>query len=150
MTKRIFRSICLVALVVLVASLFLIIGLTYRYYSQLQQNQLRTEMALVSQAVEVGGLPYLQNLTGNECRITWISSDGDVLFERLRRITGYLVGSLERWNDGKKAEEAARVKHSVSDCDIACENHKNGVFSKKEKAERETKKKSAKAAIGKE
>lgn len=34
-------------------------------------------------------------------------------FERLRRITGYLVGSLERWNDGKKAEEKARVKHSV-------------------------------------
>jgi len=36
-------------------------------------------------------------------------------FERLRRITGYLVGSLERWNDAKKAEEKARVKHSVSD-----------------------------------
>ena len=35
-------------------------------------------------------------------------------FERLRRITGYLVGSLDRWNDGKKAEEAARVKHSVN------------------------------------
>lgn len=35
-------------------------------------------------------------------------------FERLRRITGYLVGTLERWNDGKKAEEKARVKHSVN------------------------------------
>ena len=35
-------------------------------------------------------------------------------FERLRRITGYLVGSLERWNDGKKAEERERVKHTVS------------------------------------
>ena len=35
-------------------------------------------------------------------------------FERLRRITGYLVGSLDRWNDAKKAEEAARVKHSVN------------------------------------
>ncbi len=34
-------------------------------------------------------------------------------FERLRRITGYLVGSLERWNDGKKAEEHDRVKHNV-------------------------------------
>lgn len=37
-------------------------------------------------------------------------------FERLRRITGYLVGSLERWNDGKKAEESQRVKHSVNSC----------------------------------
>lgn len=35
-------------------------------------------------------------------------------FERLRRITGYLVGTLDRWNDGKKAEEAARVKHTIS------------------------------------
>ena len=35
-------------------------------------------------------------------------------FERLRRITGYLVGDLVRWNDAKKAEEHARVKHSVN------------------------------------
>ena len=35
-------------------------------------------------------------------------------FERLRRITGYLVGTLDRWNDAKKAEECARVKHSVN------------------------------------
>lgn len=36
-----------------------------------------------------------------------------VPFERIRRITGYLVGSLERFNDGKRAEEADRVKHAV-------------------------------------
>lgn len=34
-------------------------------------------------------------------------------FERLRRITGYLVGTLQRWNDAKKCEEKARVKHSL-------------------------------------
>ena len=34
-------------------------------------------------------------------------------FDRLRRITGYLVGSLDRFNDGKRAEEHDRVKHSV-------------------------------------
>ena len=39
-------------------------------------------------------------------------SDG-VGFERLRRITGYLVGTLDRWNDGKRAEEHDRVKHGV-------------------------------------
>ena len=66
---------------VLVATLSLIMGLTYRYYSQLQQKQLRTETALVSQAVEVGGLSYLQNLQGSDCRITWISADGEVLFD---------------------------------------------------------------------
>lgn len=42
-------------------------------------------------------------------------------FERLRRITGYLVGSLERWNDAKKAEEKARVKHSITNNKIDIE-----------------------------
>ncbi len=41
-------------------------------------------------------------------------------FERIRRITGYLVGTTERFNDGKKAEERDRVKHGkqglVKDC----------------------------------
>lgn len=37
-------------------------------------------------------------------------------FERLRRITGYLVGTLDRWNDAKRAEEHERVKHSVNSC----------------------------------
>ena len=34
-------------------------------------------------------------------------------FHRIRRITGYLVGSLERFNNGKRAEEADRVKHGI-------------------------------------
>ena len=36
-----------------------------------------------------------------------------VKFERIRRITGYLVGTVDRFNDGKKAEESDRVKHSM-------------------------------------
>lgn len=38
---------------------------------------------------------------------------GAVKFDRIRRITGYLVGTLDRFNDGKRAEEAERVKHSL-------------------------------------
>ena len=36
----------------------------------------------------------------------------DVPFQRIRRITGYLVGTLDRFNDGKRAEEHDRVKHN--------------------------------------
>ncbi len=36
-------------------------------------------------------------------------------FERIRRITGYLVGTVERFNDGKKAEEKDRVKHTFGE-----------------------------------
>jgi len=37
--------------------------------------------------------------------------EGDIKFERIRRITGYLVGTLDRFNDAKRAEEHDRVKH---------------------------------------
>lgn len=37
----------------------------------------------------------------------------DVCFERTRRITGYLVGTLDRFNNAKRAEERDRVKHGV-------------------------------------
>ena len=37
-------------------------------------------------------------------------------FERIRRITGYLVGTLDRFNDAKRAEERDRVKH----CSMGC------------------------------
>ena len=59
-------------------------------------------------------------------------------FERLRRITGYLVGSLDRWNDAKKAEEKARVKHNVDGC-----------YTKEEKDAREAAKHSTAKALGK-
>lgn len=38
---------------------------------------------------------------------------GKPSFQRLRRITGYLVGTLDRWNNGKRAEERDRVKHNA-------------------------------------
>lgn len=36
-----------------------------------------------------------------------------VKFERIRRITGYLVGTMDRWNNAKRAEEHDRVKHGI-------------------------------------
>ena len=41
-------------------------------------------------------------------------SDGDYGFERIRRITGYLVGTLDKFNNGKRAEEAERVSHDAT------------------------------------
>ena len=40
-------------------------------------------------------------------RFWWVPQN----FERIRRISGYLVGTLDRWNDAKRAEEHDRVKH---------------------------------------
>lgn len=38
---------------------------------------------------------------------------GSMPFDRIRRITGYLVGTLDRFNDAKRAEESDRVKHGI-------------------------------------
>ncbi|MDO4503337.1 MAG: anaerobic ribonucleoside-triphosphate reductase [Coriobacteriia bacterium] len=48
---------------------------------------------------------------GEDVNIEYKLSPAD--FERIRRITGYLVGTMDRWNDGKTAEESDRVKHAV-------------------------------------
>lgn len=42
-------------------------------------------------------------------------------FDRIRRITGYLVGTTDRWNNAKRAEEKDRVKHGFSEvCEQRC------------------------------
>lgn len=55
------------------------------------------------------------------CTLVKVETDGEwvnltycdrVPFERIRRITGYLVGTLDRFNDAKRAEERDRVKHA--------------------------------------
>jgi anaerobic ribonucleoside-triphosphate reductase len=49
--------------------------------------------------------------------------DGALGFERIRRITGYLVGTLDRFNNGKRAEESDRVKHGLSpNTGVSCTN----------------------------
>ncbi|MBQ7718940.1 MAG: anaerobic ribonucleoside triphosphate reductase [Clostridia bacterium] len=53
-------------------------------------------------------------LIGNRCpHCGRTEDDGNGKFERIRRITGYLVGTVDKWNDAKRAELGDRVKHSV-------------------------------------
>jgi ribonucleoside-triphosphate reductase (formate) len=49
----------------------------------------------------------------NECPHCHRTEDEGPKFERIRRITGYLVGTLDRFNDAKRAEERDRVKHGI-------------------------------------
>ena len=53
-------------------------------------------------------------IIGDRCPKCGRAEDDNVRFERIRRITGYLVGTLDRFNDAKRAEEADRVKHTVN------------------------------------
>lgn len=52
-------------------------------------------------------------IINDTCPCCGRSEANGVPFERIRRITGYLVGTLDKWNDAKRAEERDRVKHEV-------------------------------------
>lgn len=96
MTKRIFRAILTVALSVLAAALVMILGALYSHFANVQFSQLREETALAAHAVENEGLAYFDGLdSGTNCRITWIASDGSVLYDN-RSDSGAMVNHLER------------------------------------------------------
>lgn len=59
--------------------------------------------------MEIGEINLLFDNHDVECSYTI----HPIQFERIRRITGYLVGNVERFNNGKKAEEKDRVKHYI-------------------------------------
>ncbi len=52
-------------------------------------------------------------IINDTCPCCGRSETDGVPFERIRRITGYLVGTLDKWNNAKRAEERDRVKHEV-------------------------------------
>ncbi len=81
MTKRIFRSICFVALGIFLASVTLIMGALYDYFSNVQRGQLKMQTNLAAQAVANEGMEYFEGLDTNSYRITWIGTDGDVLYD---------------------------------------------------------------------
>lgn len=95
MTKRIFRSICIAALVVFFASIALIMDVLYDYFSIVQQSQLKIQTSLAAQGVSNEGIRYFDNLKTDNYRITWISSDGTVLYDS-QSDTADMENHLER------------------------------------------------------
>lgn len=82
MTKRIFRSIVFAVLAVLLAAVAMIMGVIYSYFTSVQYAQLRVETALAAHAVANEGLDYFTKLDDTmDCRITWIDTDGTVLYD---------------------------------------------------------------------
>ena len=96
MTTRIFRCIFLVALMVLASSLIFVMWVLHSRFMQTELAQLKVEASLASQAVSNEGLPYLESLDDTiDCRITWISSDGTVLYDN-RSDTVEMENHLQR------------------------------------------------------
>ncbi len=103
MTRRIFRSIFLVAMAVFAASVLLFSIMLYNYFSEVRQEQLRVQTELAAKAVTAEGIAYFDDLDAREYRITLIAPDGEVIFDS-RSDTGEMENHLER-EEIKKALE---------------------------------------------
>lgn len=87
MKKRIFLTVFATALITVLVSLILLVGVTYRYINEDTKDQLMAQLDYLSQAVDDEGLTYLNQLENNSYRITWIAADGAVLFDNRSNIS---------------------------------------------------------------
>ena len=80
MTKKIFRSIICASFVTFLACFVFIMGILYEYFNNSLLKELRNEADIVEQGIELYGEKYLENIDSAN-RITWIESDGNVLYD---------------------------------------------------------------------
>ena len=103
MTRKIFRSTLLVAVVVLLCSLGVVLGVLYRYFSDVQASQLRDELSLAATGTEQFGHAFLENMESDRFRLTWIDRDGTVLFDTRVEET-----AMENHGNREEVREALR------------------------------------------
>ena len=109
MTKRIFRSICFVAIAVFLASLILIMGVLYSYFSGVQQRQLQMQLELAAQGVTNEETAYFDDLKVRDYRITWIAADGTVLYD-----SDALSSDMENHLEREEIKEALATGYGES------------------------------------
>ncbi|MCM1185801.1 MAG: ATP-binding protein [Lachnoclostridium sp.] len=109
MTKKIFKSIMIVAGAVLIASLVIIMGGLYRYFSNLQEKQLEDELSLAVIAVEKNGQEYLEKLPSSGYRLTWVAENGDVIYD-----TQSDKENMENHGDREEIQQALQSREGKS------------------------------------
>ena len=81
MTSKIFRSTLFVAVIVLLCSLTVVMGVLYNHFTGTQVQQLKDELSLAVTGTEQFGSEFLENVKTSRFRVTWIDADGTVLFD---------------------------------------------------------------------
>ena len=101
MFKKIFRSSLLTAMIVLLASIFLIMGILHGIFESQLEDQLQKETAFVATAIENEGISYFDNLSKDGDRVTLIDRDGTVLAD-----SQVDVSKLENHGDREEVKQA--------------------------------------------
>ena len=109
MIKKIFRSTLLANFLVLLASLALIMGALYRYFTQVQMEQLQTQTALAAKGISAEGMDYFDGLKTASTRITWVDNTGVVLYD-----TDYDAQTMENHGDRQEIKDALETGYGES------------------------------------
>ena len=101
MTSKIFRSTVFVAVVVLLCSLGIVMGVLYNHFTGVQVQQLKNELSLAVTGTEQLGNAFLESVEADRFRVTWIDTDGTVLFD-----TQVDESTMENHADREEIQEA--------------------------------------------
>lgn len=96
MTSRIFRSTVSIAAIILLCSLFIIVGVLYGYANDVQVMQLKDELSLAAIGTERSGIDFLNQVEARRFRVTWIRSDGSVIYDSHVVDTEQMENHLQR------------------------------------------------------
>ena len=109
MTKKIFRSMIIVALIVLLSGLFVATTFIYDYFNKSQVKQLKAELELVKETVNNVGVEYFDNFDSTMFRFTVVNEDGIVLYDTVADVT-----KMENHSDREEIREALENGHGSS------------------------------------
>ncbi len=103
MTKKIFHSILVVSMVVLLASIAIATSFIYEYFNESQVRQLKAELSLVEETVNEEGIEYFENFNSSAFRFTVVDEEGKVLYD-----TGANPYEMENHSEREEILEALR------------------------------------------
>ena len=103
MTKKIFKSNILVAVVVLIFGIACVMAILYQHFGKQIDTELKKEATYLAYGVEQNGVDYLNQIKEKDDRITYIAEDGTVLYDNQAD-----ASSMENHSDRKKVQEALK------------------------------------------
>ena len=109
MTKRIFRSVCVAAIAVLIVSLVLTMGVLYSYFSEVHHNRLEEQTNIAAHSVANEGAAFFEGLNIGDYRITWIDETGHVIYDSITD-----AETMENHSDREEFVEARKLGYGES------------------------------------
>ena len=109
LNRRIFLNMLMIAILVLIASTILIVGIVYNHLSRQNTNMLKNELSSIANGVNINGMKFLENFD-TEHRVTLIDKEGMVLYDNQRN-----PSHMDNHGGRKEVQEAVKTGYGYSE-----------------------------------